>query len=177
MRGSRHSLLPLAERDFRVCIRLDAHGCDENCLGGSGLRVTVPKGAANQPLRVIIRAVKAGVRHLTHGGGDTFPPPLPETGALASRIFEVGPPGTAFNAPIQLELPHFAWEDSEEREYTVLRSDQGGPWTEHGDFEVLSNRRIVKVSTVVIPSYLAILYRAKRMSVSNDGLMRAGDNL
>ena len=78
-----------------------------------------------QPVRVTCRYIRTNDRNLL------YPPPLMEREALASRVIEMGPAGATFNAPVLIEVPHFASLRQGERELVVLRSDDGETWQEH----------------------------------------------
>ena len=133
------------------------------------------------PVRVTCRYIRTNDRNLL------YPPPLMEREALASRVIEMGPAGATFNAPVLIEVPHFASLRQGERELVVLRSDDGETWQEHtlahytswassqdGEndiyqdfivnsnigpaFEVLATDRIVRISTKVSVKNIFSLY-------------------
>ena len=167
---------------FLVSFMVDARGGAMTGGRGSGLRLIIPQGAVEQPIRVTCR-------YLRSGQGMLYPPPLMEREALASRVIEMGPAGACFQAPVLIEVPHFASLRQGERELVVLRSDDGETWQEHtmtyysswsnanqendiyqdflvnsqigAAFEVLSTDRVVRISTKVFPQYFAILSRVK----------------
>lgn len=89
----------------------------------SGVRVIIPPGAAQQPMRITCRYLRR--ERLVH------PPPLMEGEACASKIMEVGPAGAKFLNNVLIEVPHFASLRGKEREIIILRSDSGDVWREH----------------------------------------------
>lgn len=103
----------------------------------SGMRVIIPAGCAQQPMRITCRYLRR--ERLVH------PPPLSEGEACASRIMEVGPVGAKFLGPVLIEVPHFASLGGDQndtrnpdREIIILRSDNGQIWREHSNGEDLS---------------------------------------
>lgn len=89
----------------------------------SGVRVIIPPGAAQMPMRITCRYLRR--ERLVH------PPPLMEGEACASKIMEIGPAGAKFLGPVLIEVPHFASLRGKEREIIILRSDSGEVWREH----------------------------------------------
>lgn len=88
-----------------------------------GLRVVVPPRAATMPTRITCRLLRR--ERLTHL------PALNAAEGLATRIIELGPTNLKFNAPVLIEVPHFASLRENLREVVVLRSENGEKWTEH----------------------------------------------
>ena len=102
---------------------VDARGGAMRGCRHSGVRVIIPPGAAQMPMRITCRYLRR--ERLVH------PPPLMEGEACASKIMEVGPAGAKFLGPVLLEVPHFASLRGKEREIIILRSDSGEVWREH----------------------------------------------
>lgn len=102
---------------------VDARGGAMRGCRHSGVRVIIPPGAAQMPMRITCRYLRR--ERLVH------PPPLMEGEACASKIVEVGPAGAKFLGPVLIEVPHFASLRGKEREILVLRSDSGEVWREH----------------------------------------------
>ncbi len=172
---------------FLVSFVVDSRGGAMTGCRGSGLRVLIPPGAVEQPMRVTCRFVR-------QRSPPFLPPrpPLRERDALASGIVEAGPAGAKFRLPVLLEIPYFASLGGGERELVVLRSEDGENWQEHpasvgstpedgwGDGEEaqlyedvvnstdlkavvddLETGRIIRLSTTYFPKYLAVLSRIK----------------
>lgn len=102
---------------------VDARGGTMRGCRHSGVRVIIPPGAAQQPMRITCRYLRR--ERLVH------PPPLMEGEACASKIMEVGPAGARFLNNVLIEVPHFASLRGKEREIIILRSDSGDVWREH----------------------------------------------
>ncbi|XP_040583620.1 ankyrin-3 isoform X3 [Lepeophtheirus salmonis] len=182
--GSNYGSRP-ALAEFLVSFLVDARGGAMKGCRGSGLRIIIPPGAVQSPVRVTCRYVRHANRLL-------FPPPLMEREALASRVVEVGPAGATFLSPVLLEVPHFASLREDERELVVLRSDDGETWREHTTVFIdnndwrggkddeeeiyediatstgmnpvcdeLDTKRIVRISMKVLPKYFALLFRVR----------------
>ena len=75
------------------------------------MRLILPPGSVDQPIRVTCRFVKAHAHNVP-----LVQPNLMERDALASGIVEVGPVGAKFKVPVLVEIPHFADLDHGDRE-------------------------------------------------------------
>ena len=80
--------MTIAVRSFLVSFMVDARGGAMRGSRHSGVRIIIPPRKAYMPTRVTCKLIKREKL--------SYPPPLNEGEALASRILEMGPVGVKF---------------------------------------------------------------------------------
>ncbi|XP_075113555.1 ankyrin-3 isoform X2 [Leptodactylus fuscus] len=168
--------LPLYDASFLVSFMVDARGGSMRGSRHNGMRIIIPPRKCTAPTRITCRLVK---RHKL-----ATPPPMVEGEGLASRLVEMGPAGAQFLGPVIVEIPHFGSMRSKEREFIVLRSENGESWKEHqydckleelnellngmdeelDSAEELEKKRICRIVTKDFPQYFAVVSRIKQES-------------
>ncbi|KAM3913073.1 ankyrin-3 isoform 10-T10 [Leptodactylus fuscus] len=161
---------------FLVSFMVDARGGSMRGSRHNGMRIIIPPRKCTAPTRITCRLVK---RHKL-----ATPPPMVEGEGLASRLVEMGPAGAQFLGPVIVEIPHFGSMRSKEREFIVLRSENGESWKEHqydckleelnellngmdeelDSAEELEKKRICRIVTKDFPQYFAVVSRIKQES-------------
>ncbi|XP_049646471.1 ankyrin-3 isoform X3 [Suncus etruscus] len=161
---------------FLVSFMVDARGGSMRGSRHHGMRIIIPPRKCTAPTRITCRLVK---RHKLAN-----PPPMVEGEGLASRLVEMGPAGAQFLGPVIVEIPHFGSMRGKEREFIVLRSENGETWKEHqfdnknedltellngmdeelDSPEELGRKRICRIITKDFPQYFAVVSRIKQES-------------
>ncbi|NXV82445.1 ANK1 protein, partial [Atlantisia rogersi] len=156
---------------FLVSFMVDARGGSMRGSRHHGLRVVIPPRACAAPTRITCRLVKPQKL--------PAPPPLAEEEGLASRIIALGPAGAQFLSPVIVEIPHFASYGRGDREFVVLRSENGSVWKEHRSryedsymdqllngmdeelesLEELEKKRVCRIITTDFPLYFVVMSR------------------
>ncbi|KAM6235067.1 ankyrin-1 isoform 4-T4 [Porphyrio hochstetteri] len=156
---------------FLVSFMVDARGGSMRGSRHHGLRVVIPPRACAAPTRITCRLVKPQKL--------PAPPPLAEEEGLASRIIALGPAGAQFLSPVIVEIPHFASYGRGDREFVVLRSENGSIWKEHRSryedsymdqllngmdeelesLEELEKKRVCRIITTDFPLYFVVMSR------------------
>ncbi|XP_032869910.1 ankyrin-1 isoform X2 [Amblyraja radiata] len=159
---------------FLVSFMVDARGGSMRGSRHNGMRVIIPPQTCNAPTRITCRVVKSQKL--------VSPPPLVEGEGLGSRVVALGPAGTRFQAPVIVEIPHFASVEHSDRELVVFRSENGSTWKDHRNCcgpeqleqllsgmdedldstDELDRKRICRITSMDFPLYFAIVSRIKQ---------------
>ena len=159
--------------EFLVSFLVDARGGAMTGSRSTGLRIVIPPRAAEQPVRVTCRQLRAeAVLH---------PPPLSDGEGLATRILQLTP--AAFLAPVLVEINH-ATPESADREVVVYRCDAGKKWSQHTNVSadkgltnflcssvnsMHKNRNLeqrVQIITTTLPQYFALISRPRHQTLT-----------
>jgi len=159
--------------EFLVSFLVDARGGAMTGSRGGELRIVIPPRAAEQPVRVTCRQLRAeSVMH---------PPPMNDGEGLACRVLQLTT--ATFLSPVLVEINHSA-QLSAEREIVVYRSDFGKKWTVHNNCatdtclnnflsssinNVNRNKHLeqrVEIITRSLPNYFALISRPRHVNIS-----------
>lgn len=185
-----HGDPPPIRSEFLVSFLVDKRGGALTGSRGSGIRLIIPPKALEQPIRIKCSYCPPDIPNSLPPllDGDA----IASSGVVQ---LDCSPPEANLLRPILMELPHFCETEQGGRELIVIKSLDGLTWSEHSQFHCaasgwnktneedlymdvvsqlqlskvkddLDTDRIVRVSLVSFPKYVAVVSRTSSKSVT-----------